>query len=145
MDKKNTHFNISSTNYKHDTFSAACSKMEHLLNKHISIQNYSRKITHLDFTFTFLSPKDRFICYYKSLQNTNGQTSLKINLPIEHPDFFELDEDTMYQYMIETFLESAFVASTIDSTFKEKALFNDIKILFYRYGWLTRIIFPAAS
>ena len=138
-------FNISSTNYKKTAFVSACTSMEHLLNKHIVLQNYSKKATKFNFTFTFLSPKDRFICYYKNIQSTDEQTSIKINLPIEHPYFFELDQDTMHQYMIEVFLESAFVAATLDPTFKEKALFNDIKTLFYRYGWLTRIIFPAAS
>ena len=141
MKKYNQSFTIQSKNGKNRQFLVCCLKMERLLNRHIVFQNHSSVINGLNFSFileTNTRPKP-----VTSLSKKDTPSILHIQLPIDYPYFFELDEDNMKQVMIEVFLEAIFVAAEHDNSLDELYFYNEIKQVFYKNGWLTRVIFPA--
>lgn len=134
--------NTSSSNNRY--FAAACIEMEALLNQFIQIENYSNLVNQLIFTFSFPDSKSHRIKEFKALQKEDHHTILQISLTIDHPYFLHLDKENAQQYMIERFLEAIFIGVSLDHSLQDIHLYNDVKRIFYRSGWFTRVIFPAA-
>ncbi len=137
-------FIINASRSNNRYFSAACSHMEQLLNQSIQIEDYSNLVSQFVFSFTFHNSKAHKIKEFKALQEEENKTVLQISLAIDHPYFKHLDKDATQQYMIELFLESIFIGASLDASLQDAYLYNDVKRIFYRYGWFTRVIFPAA-
>lgn len=120
-------------------FTEACQQMELLLNKHIRLSEYSNCLHRMSFTFSL--PKRKKI-NASHLRLINDEA--KVYQLIKHPYFDKLEEDELHQIMVEELLETIFSLNSLDDNFEEYHFYNDVKRVFYRYGWFTRVIFPAA-
>ena len=135
-----TTFEINTTYQNNSYFLKACYQMEDLLNKHVQLTNYSNQLESFKLTFTGRHYEEKRITEFKLLKDGR----LHVGLSTDHYYYDETDWDTLRQFMIERLLEALLVAGNMDETLKFQQIYNDVKSVFYRLGWFTRVIFPAA-
>lgn len=126
----------------HTRLDLVCADLTAVLQRSGTIRHYSQRLSAFSITFDIL-PAARFGDSVHTSAHLDGGT-LHLNIPIAHPHFLVLDEEELRQYLAELVLEAILIAAQYDGTLCAEEWYHSVKFHFYRRGWFTRLIFPAA-